>query len=479
MMAIGLIALYFALLLVVANIAKGKADNQTFFRGERNSPWPLVAFGMIGASISGVSFVSVPGMVLKTDMTYLQTCLGFIPGYIAVAFILLPIYYRLNLTSIYTYLNIKLGGQAYRAGASFFLLSKIIGAAVRFFIVCYILHTYLLHHLDLPFVCTVLIMVSLIWVYSRHGGIKTLVWTDTFQTFCMLAALILIIIQVTSALHLTPQETWNTVMADSHSRIFVFDDWKDRQYFWKQFLSGAFIVVVMTGLDQDMMQKNLTCKNLRAAQKDMCCYGMAFVPTNLLFLILGVLLIHLSAANGIPLPDKGDDLLPSFAAGGLMGQGAQVLFALGIVAASFSSADSALTAITTSVCVDLYRQPDNERLRRYTHMTVAAIFTLFIIAFQTFNSTSVIDAVYILCAYTYGPLLGLFGFALTIKRPTTLGHVWIATIAAPIICYIVDYGTGRWFDYHFGYELLMVNGLITYTALRLLNCHKCVPIYEK
>jgi len=264
----------------------------------------MVAFGMVGASISGVTFVSVPGMVLHSDMTYMQTCLGFILGYVAVAFILLPVYYRMNLTTIYTYLYNRLGERSYKTGAWFFLLSKMTGAAARFYVVCIILQRFVLDALGVPFALTVVCMVALIWLYTRRGGIKTLVWTDTLQTTCMFTALLLIIWQVTKALGMSPSEAVTAIMTDSHSRVFVFDDWVSRQNFWKQFLSGIFIVIVMTGLDQDMMQKNLTCKSLREAQKDMCSYGVAFVPANLLFLTLGILLTMV-LGTGL----RGDELL--------------------------------------------------------------------------------------------------------------------------------------------------------------------------
>lgn len=425
----------------------------------------MVAFGMIGASISGVTFVSVPGMVLTSDMTYIQTCIGFIFGYFAVAFILLPVYYRLRLTTIYSYLDRRLGRQAYRTGAAFFILSKVVGSAVRFYVVCAILQRFVLDALGVPFVVTVVAMVGLIWLYTRRGGIKTLVWTDTFQTLCMFAALILIIYNVARHLGMSMGEAADMVAADSHSRIFVFDDWITKQNFWKQFLSGIFIVIVMTGLDQDMMQKNLTCKSLREAQKDMCTYGFAFVPANLLFLSLGVLLVALASKEGVALPASGDELLPMFAATGQMGMAVVVLFTVGVVASSFSSADSALTALTTSCCVDLWSRPDDEKLRRRVHFGVSAAFVVFILLFRSLNSTSVIDAIYVLCSYTYGPLLGLFAYGLLTRRGVSGRLVpWIA-VASPVVCFAVDSLSKTVFGYTFGYELLMLNGLLTFAGL--------------
>ena len=456
---------YFLVLMLISHVTGRRADNSTFFSGNRRSPWYMVAFGMVGASISGITFVSVPGMVLTSDMTYIQTCIGFIFGYFAVAFVLLPVYYRLRLTTIYTYLDHRLGRQAYRTGAAFFLLSKMTGSAVRFYVVCVILQRFVLDALGVPFVVTVVAMVGLIWLYTRRGGIKTLVWTDTFQTLCMFAALILIIYNVARHLGMSMGEAVDMVVDDSRSRMFVFDDWMTKQNFWKQFLSGIFIVIVMTGLDQDMMQKNLTCKTLREAQKDMCTYGFAFVPANLLFLSLGVLLVALAAKDGVVLPAAGDELLPMFAATGRMGMAVVVMFTVGVVASSFSSADSALTALTTSYCVDLRSRPGDEKLRKKVHFAMSVAFVVFILLFHSLNSTSVIDAIYVLCSYTYGPLLGLFAYGLLTRRGVS-GHMvpWIA-VASPVICFAVDSLSKTMFGYTFGYELLMLNGLLTFAGL--------------
>lgn len=458
-------SLYFILLLALSRITAGHTDNDTFYMANRRSPWYVVAFGMIGASISGVTFVSVPGMVMRTDMTYMQTCIGFIFGYIAVAFILLPIYYRMRLTTIYTYLLHRLGRHSYKTGAAFFVLSGITGAAVRFYVACMLLHRFVLEGMGVPFAVTVCIMVACIWAYTRRGGVRTLVWTDTLQTLCMLAAVVLIIVKVAEAMDMTMTEAVATVAADTHSRIFVLDDWISTQNFFKQFISGIFIVIVMTGLDQNMMQKNLTCKTLREAQKDLCFGGMAFVPVNLLFLSLGILLLHLAAHTGAAIPPAGDELLPMFAATGSLGTAVQVLFTLGVVAASFSSADSALTALTTSCCVDIIGRQHDERLRRRVHLAIAAAFIIFILLFRAVNSTSVIDAVYILCSYTYGPLLGLFAFGLLTRRGVTDRLVPYVAIASPIISFAIDYLTLHLTGYKFGYELLMLNGMITFAGL--------------
>ena len=465
MLILTTIIIYFAVLLGISRLTAKRSDNETFYRAGRRSPWYMVAFGMVGASISGITFVSVPGMVMKTDMTYLQMCMGFILGYFVIAFVLLPVYYRLNLTTIYTYLNQRLGIRSYKTGASFFLVSKMTGAAVRFYVVCIILQKFVLDGVGIPFPVTVVAIVALIWLYTRRSGIKTLVWTDTFQTFCMFAALILIIYNVINALGMSVGEAASAIVSDSHSRVFVFDDWVSKQNFWKQFLSGVFVAVVMTGLDQDMMQKNLTCKSLRDAQKDMCTYGFAFVPANLLFLALGILLMMLAGKTGVALPAQGDDLLPMFAATGRLGDTVVVLFTIGVVAAAFSSADSALTALTTSFCVDIVGRQDDEKLRRRAHIGIAVVFILFILAFRAVNSTSVIDAIYILCSYTYGPLLGLFAFGLLTHRKPNDRWVPYICIASPIVCYILDVTVSAATGYKFGYELLMLNGLLTFAGL--------------
>ena len=470
MVIIVTILAYFCILLVFSRFTSRCATNSTFYRADRRSPWYMVAFGMIGASISGITFVSVPGMAVKTDMTYLQMCFGFIFGYLIVAFVLLPVYYRLNLTTIYTYLQTRLGRRAYKTGSSFFLLSKLIGAAVRFYVVCIILQRFVLDQLGIPFLVTVVFMVGLIWLYTRKGGIKTLVWTDSFQTLCMFLALILIIFHVMTALHLNLNQAVTAIANDSHSRVFIWQDWASKQNFWKMFLSGIFIVIVMTGLDQDMMQKNLTCKSLREAQKDVCSYGLAFVPANLLFLSLGILLMMLSHREGIAIPCATDDLLPMFAATGSLGSLVIVLFTIGIVAASFSSADSAMTALTTTWCVDIMEKKDDERLRKRTHLGFALLFVVFILAFKALNSTSVIDAIYIICSYTYGPLLGLFAFGLFTRWQVKDRYVPYIAIISPVICFAIETITRQTTGYEFGYELLMVNGLLTFVGLYL--CRK-------
>lgn len=465
MLIVATVLVYFIVLLCFSRFTARRANNETFYRANRRSPWYMVAFGMVGASISGVTFVSVPGMPGTLDMTYLQMCMGFILGYFVIAFVLLPVYYRLDLTTIYSYLGKRFGTRSYKTGAGFFVLSKLTGAATRFYVVCIILQRFVFDAFGVPFGLTVVCLVALIWLYTRRGGVKTLVWTDTFQTTCLFLALILIIVRVSQAMGLNLSEAMAAVSASPHSRIFVFDDWVSRQNFWKQFLSGAFVVIVMTGLDQDMMQKNLTCKTLREAQKDMCTYGFFFVPANFLFLSLGILLMQYAAQENIPLPAASDEILPMFAAGGMLGTGVVILFTIGIVAACFSSADSSLTALTTTYCVDIRGQAGNEHLRRRVHLAVCTLFVLFILLFRQLNSSSIIDTIYVLCSYTYGPLLGLFAFGLFTTRQPIDRAVPCIAVASPLLCYAIDTLMSACAGYKFGYELLMLNGMFTFLGL--------------
>ena len=385
MLILATLIVYFIVLMLMGKITSRKSNNDIFYRGERKSPWYLLAFGLVGTSISGITFISVPGMVMRQDMTYIQTCIGFIFGYFVVAFVLLPVYYKLNLTTIYSFLKIRLGQRSYKTGALFFLLSEMTGTALRFYVVCSVLQRFVFGQFGLPFAATALLLVMLIWLYTRNGGIKTIVWTDTFQTLCMMVVLLIIIFQAIGRLDMSVGEAVSAVAANPHSRIFVFDDFFSTQNFFKQFLSGIFIVVVMTGLDQDMMQKNLTCKSLRDAQKDLCVGGFFFLPVNLLFLALGVLFLLLAAKEGMPLPADSDELMPMFTASGWMGNLVLVLFSIGIVAASFSGTDSALTAVTTSFCVDIKERPDDETLRRRVHLGICLLFAVFILLFNALN----------------------------------------------------------------------------------------------
>ncbi len=463
---------YFLLLLLVSHLTARDSSNDSFFRAGRRSPWFLVAFGMIGTSVSGVSFVSVPGYVGVTQMTYLQMCIGFFFGYLVIAFLLLPMYYRRGLTSIYSYLEQRFGLASQKSGSVLFLLSKMTGACARFYLVCLILQQFVFERFGVPFIVTVLIILVLVWLYTRRAGIRTLVYTDSLQTLCMLTALVVVIVLVMGKMNLDWGALCQTVSESEYSRIFVWDDWMSKQSFWKQFLSGVFVAIVMTGLDQDMMQKNLTCKNLREAQKDMCTYGVCFIPVNFLFLVLGVLLYTFAAGQSIAVPVKTDQLFPMLVQEGWFGYGVTVLFVLGIAAAAFSSVDSALTALTTSFCIDILdiekKQLDEvraTRIRRRVHIAVVFVFVIFTLIFKALNSTSVIDAIYIMASYTYGPLLGLFAFGLFTRKMPRDRFIPVVCVLSPVICYALSVIVPQYTGYQFGYELLMLNGLLTFAAL--------------
>lgn len=468
---LSIIAIYFGILLLIAWITGRKStNNDAFFLGNRKSPWYIVSIGMVGTSLSGVTFVSVPGMVRSIDMTYMQTVLGFFFGYILIAKVLLPLYYKLQLTSIYAYLGDRIGRRSYKTGASFFLLSKIVGAAARLYLVVLILQHYVFSTWNIPFWATVVISIFLVWLYTYRSGIKTIIWTDTLQALCLVAMLVVIIWKVKDAMELDMDGMVQTLVTNPHFRIFEFDDWHSTQHFVKQFFSGIFITIVMTGLDQDMMQKNLSCKSLKDAQKNMYTYGFAFTPVNFLFLSLGVLLLSLATQKNIALPALNDDILPMFCTSGILGHSILIFFTIGIIAAAFSSADSALTALTTSFCVDILGIEKEEankakRTRLMTHLLISVLFAIIILIFKAVNSRSVIDAIYMIASYTYGPLLGLFVFGLFTKKQPRDKYVPYICILSPLICFATDYLVKQYTGYAFGYEMLMVNGAITFFGL--------------
>lgn len=473
-----IIAAYFGILLLIAWITGRKSsNNEAFFLGNRKSPWYIVSIGMVGASLSGVTFISVPGMVRSIDMTYMQTVLGFFVGYILIAKILLPLYYKLQLTTIYSYLRDRIGPHSYKTGASFFLLSKIVGAAARLYLVVLILQHYVFNTWNIPFFITVIICIFLVWLYTYRSGIKTIIWTDTLQTLCLIAMLIVIIWQVKDKMGLDFGSMIQTIHSSPHFRIFEFDDWNSPQHFVKQFFSGIFITIVMTGLDQDMMQKNLSCKSLKDAQKNMYAYGFAFTPVNFLFLSLGVLLLTLAYQQHIELPALNDDILPMFCTSGILGHSILIFFTIGIIAAAFSSADSALTALTTSFCIDILgiekeKAEQAKRTRLAVHLLISALFALIILVFKAVNNRSVIDAIYMIASYTYGPLLGLFLFGLFTKKRPRDKYVPYICLLSPLICFTIDHLTKQYTGYVFGYEMLMLNGSITFFGLWLASIHK-------
>lgn len=470
-----IIGSYFLTLLLISYfIGKKHSNDQAFFLGNKKSPWFVVAFGMIGSSISGVTFVSVPGMVRNFDMTYMQMVFGFLLGYLLIAHVLLPLYYKMNLVSIYTYLEKRIGKYGYKTGAAFFLLARTIGSAARLYVAALVLQNYVFDEWNIPFWLTASAFLLMIWLYTFQGGIRTIVWTDILQTSCLLIALVLIIYQVSDKLGLDLQGIVATIRESEHSRMFVFGDWVDKQNFFKQFLSGVFVTIAMTGVDQEMMQKNLSCRTLKDAQKNMYWYGFSFVPVNFLFLCLGILLLTFASTCQISLPALGDDILPSLASEGYLGRASLVFFIIGIIAVTFSSSDSALTGLTTSFCIDMlntsqYPEKKAKRIRMSVHFLLSALFVVIILLFKALNNTSIIDAIYTIAAYTYGPLLGLFIFGLITKVRTRDKWVPFVCVLAPVLCFALDrilfFQTG----YKFGYEMLIVNAGLVVLGLYLLR----------
>lgn len=468
-----LIVGYFLVLIIVSTLTGKKADNETFFLGNRKSPWYIVSIGMIGSSLSGVTFISVPGWVGTSQFTYIQMVLGFTLGYVVIANILLPLYYRLNLTSIYTYLNNRFGNWSYKSGSLLFIASKLVGASARMYLMASVMQLAVSDALNIPFPVTVFITIGLIWLYTFRGGIKTIIWTDALQTILMLSALVVTIVYIAGELNLNFKSLFTTIVESPYSKIWVWNDWAASNHFIKQFFAGMFTTIVMTGLDQDMMQKNLTCKNIKDAKKNMYWYGFGFLPVNILFLSLGVLLFSFAAQTGIEIPARGDDLYPTLALGGHLPMAVGIFFILGLVAAAYSSADSALTSLTTSFSLDILRidlKPKKEarRIRFIVHIVFSIFIALLIISFRILNSGSIIDTIYILAGYTYGPLLGLFSFGLFTKFQIKDNWVILAVLLPPIITGILDYNTLNWFGFSLGYEKLILNGFITFIILLLL-----------
>ncbi len=463
---------YFGVLLVVSFFTSRNVNNAGFFLGNKKSPWYIVAIGMLGSSISGVTFISVPGWVQTTQMTYLQMVLGFVAGYVVIAHVLLPLYYRLNLTSIYTYLDLRFGRFSYKTGASFFLLSRSIGSAARLYVVANVLQIVIFNQLNIPFWVTVIVTILLIWLYTFKGGIKTIIWTDTLQTIFLSTALIATIIIVARELGLDFSGIVSTINNSEMSKVFEFKDWRSSQHFLKQFLSGAFITIVMTGLDQDMMQKNLSCRNIKEAKRNMLTYGVVFLPANLLFLSLGILLMTFVNSIGIPADSEliaGDNLYP-YVATTQLGPVVLILFLIGLMASAYSSADSALAALTTSFTVDIIgiknkTEQQIKKTRTWVHLAISFLMAIMIIVFNLVNEKSIINAIYAIAGYTYGPLLGLYAFGLFTKYKVRDKIVPIIAILSPILCYLISYLLKKYADYNTGYELLLLNGFITFMGL--------------
>lgn len=468
-----LIAGYFGLLILISFLTSRGGSNADFFRASRQSPWYLVAFGMIGASLSGVTFISVPGWVEASKFGYMQVVLGYAVGYAVIGLVLLPLYYRLNLTSIYTYLGNRFGRFSYKTGASFFLISRIIGSAFRLYLVAIVLQAIIFDTLGVPFWVTVICIITLIWVYTAKSGIKTIVWTDTLQTTFMLIALGVSIYYVSEDLGLNASTILGFVADQDLSQMFFFDNIDSGNYFWKQFISGAFIAIVMTGLDQDMMQKNLTCRNLKDAQKNMFWFTVILVIVNFIFLVLGLLLTVYAQQNGIDA--RGDKLFPAIATGGQLGIGIAIFFILGLAAAAYSSADSALTALTTSFSIDIleiekkYDEKKQVQVRKRMHIIISLVLIATILVFKyVIADASVIKKLFVFAGYTYGPLLGLYSFGLFSKWKIRDKWVPVVAILAPILSYITSTYSLKWFGFEFGFFILILNGALTFLGLLLL-----------
>ncbi len=469
-----LIGAYFGVLLLISYFTGKNSDNDAFFKANRQSPWYVVAFGMIGASLSGVTFISVPGWVEASQFSYMQVVLGYILGYAVIGTVLLPLYYRLNLTSIYTYLETRFGSYSYKTGASFFLLSRVVGASFRLFLVANVLQSILFDALAVPFWVTVIITILLIWLYTFKSGIKTIVWTDTLQTLFMLIAVGVAIYYVSSDLGVDGSKLLGYVLDSDLSKLFFFDDFKSANYFWKQFFSGAFIAIVMTGLDQDMMQKNLTCRNLKDAQKNIFWFTIVLTIVNFIFLGLGLLLTQYASQNGIDAHK--DQLFPIIATQSELGFGIAVFFILGLIAAAYSSADSALTSLTTSFSIDIldiekkYTPADQIKTRKKIHILFSILLMLVIIAFKyIIKDESVIAKLFVFAGYTYGPLLGLYAFGLFTKLQVKDKWVPVIAILSPILSYIISLNSLIWFGFEFGFFILILNGLLTFLGLILIR----------
>lgn len=469
-----LLIAYFGTLLVISYYTSRKADNQTFFAANKSAPWYLVAFGMVGTSLSGVTFISVPGTVGSSHFYYFQVVIGYFLGYLAVAYILLPIYYRLNLTSIYNYLEQRLGLYSYKTGALFFILSRTLGATLRLYLVINVLQLFVLDDMGVPFWLTSLIILIMILLYTYKGGVKTIVWTDTLQTFFMLLALVICVGYIMKDLNLSISETYAQLNAGGYTDIFNYD-FLDKKFFLKQIIGGAFITISMTGLDQEMMQKNISVKTLKDSQKNMLSFSVVMVFVNLLFLVLGGLLYLYGTSKGITV--AGDDLFPTVAMDYLPGF-ISVIFIIGLISALFPSADGAITALTSSFCIDILgmqrdkirTEEQKQKTRKTVHLIFAGIFLLFVFLFKIIDNKSIINILLDIAGYTYGPLLGLFAFGILTKRSVRDNFAPVICLIAPALAYIIDLSSVSLLGgYKFGFELLLLNGILTFVGLFLFS----------
>jgi Na+/proline symporter len=469
--------------MVVSWFTSRRTDNLTFFLGNRQSPWFVVAYGMIGASISGVTFISIPGDVGSTHFSYMVIVFGYLVGYFLIANVLLPVYYRLNLTSIYTYLGQRFGKYSYKTGSSFFLLSRLIGSSFRMFLAVNVLHIFVFSAWGMPFWLTSVIFIIFIWIYTFRSGIKTIVWTDTLQTTFLITAVIITIAVIASRMDMSLAGLFRQVFDSEYSQVFYME-WRHPHFYLKDFLAGAFIAVVMTGLDQDMMQKNLSCKNIRDAKKNVYSLGIALIPVNFLFLSMGAMLYLFSASQGIPVPERTDDLYPVIALNHL-GIIASLFFVIGIVSAAYSSADGTLTALTTVLTVDILgietkkfgSEKQAVRFRYMIHMLISLVVLMVIVLFEAINNASVISQLFTIAGYTYGPLLGLYSFGLFTKYKVKDRWVPVVAVVSPIICYFLSiYDQLLLNGYNFGFELLIINGIFTFSGLWILRRNKITQL---
>lgn len=487
-----IIAGYFVLLILISYFTGRNADRDSFYNGNKQSPWYLVAFGMIGASLSGVTFISIPGTVASSSFGYMQMVFGYLAGYLVIALVLMPLYYKLNLTSIYSFLEQRIGRKSQLTGASFFLLSRVIGASLRMFLVVLVLQRFVVEplgasfNLEIHYSITVFVSLALIWAYTFRSGIKTIVWSDTLQTFFMLLSLVLSLVLIANSFDWSLSQTFVEVSKSDYSRIFFFDDYLEKSHFLKQFIGGAVMAIAMTGLDQDMMQKNLTCKSLGDAQKNIYWFSVILVFINLLFLGLGALLYMYMDANSIGIPTRlvdgtlkpASDLLFPTIAMNYLGNFSGAIFLIGLIAAAYSSADSALTSLTTSFSLDFLRLEKNKDkypkyMRTYIHLGFSFLLFITIIIFYEKNDMSAIFKLFKMAGFTYGPLLGLFFFGILSKRKPKDILVPITCLIAPILCYVLDVNSVSWLGgYKFGYELLLLNGILTYLGLLMLPSEK-------
>ena len=460
---------YLLFMFSIAWIAGSKSDNSAFFSGSRKSKWYIAALAMIGAPMSGVTFVSVPGMVASSGFGYLQMCLVFVVGYLVISYVLIPLFYKLNVVSIYQYLENRFGTASYKTGAWFFFISKILGASVRFFLVCLVLQMLVFDPLGLPFSLNVLISVLIVFAYTFTGGVMTVIWTDSFRTVCMILAVVLGIVFIARNMGLDFSGLVNSIKGSSMSRILFFDNVKESQFFWKQFLGGLFTAVAMTGLDQDMMQRPLSCKDPKDSRKNMITSGILQVFVVFLFLCLGVLLYQFAAVNGIS--ETGDKIFAAVATSGILPGIVGILFIIGLVASAYGAGGSALTSLTTSFTVDILGAMKKDeagltKTRKMVHVGMAVLMALVIIVFNKLSNTSAINAVYTLASYTYGPILGLFAFGLACKRKVRDRFVPVVAVVAPLLCLVMQLNSDRWFGgYKFSYEILLINAILVIIGL--------------